>query len=334
MTYKIDFDRWTRFFNVPCSLVDRQLRLADGDFVKVILCVYSGITDSLQLAQMSGISEARAKDAIHYWADLGVIKVEGIAAPEGGPLAVEASAAAAPAAPAEVRAPAPKPEKSGIKYSPKELANKLNESEELRYLVSEYERIKGSVIKDNELLGLINLNEYYGFDSQSLMLMIEYCHLLGKDRIGYLEKVARDWFDRDIVSYKDVEAEIMRQSTLKSYERKAVKALCLKGKPSTRQAEIIQDWQSKGISIEMLMIAYDRCMDTISEPNFNYIAKIVNSWFDAGLKTAQAVREKDSKSKPAGNQTAKNQDASYDLDEWEKFAMSFDPEGVTTNGKV
>ena len=329
MTYKIDFDRWGRFFNVPCNIVDEHLKLADGDFVKVLLCILSGdsTADSEQLSALSGVNEPRVNDAVHYWADLGVIRVEGL--PQREKAAVAASASIAPKGAAV--AVKEKPLKTSLRYSPKELANKLNGNDELKYIVTEYEKIKGTVIKDNEIMGLLNLNEYYGFDAQSLILMIEYCHKLGKDSMAYLEKLARDWFDREIISYPDVEAEIIKQSRIKSYEYKAVKALGLKGKPSTNQAQTICSWQEKGISIEMLEIAYDKCMDAISEPNFKYISKIVDSWFNEGIKTAEAVKEyENSKGNKAVGKSYNNKNGSsrtsYDLDEWEKFAMSFDPE--------
>lgn len=335
MTYKIDFDRWGRFFNVPCSLVDEHLKLADGDFVKVLLCILSGssnVADSAQISKASGVSEARVNDAVHYWAGLGVITVEGLPQREAAP--APAVAAAAEMKP-QISTPAAAPAKSSVRYSPKDLANKLNESEELSYIVKEYEKIKGTVIKDNELIGLINLNEYYGFEAQSLLLLIEYCHKLGKDRIGYIEKVAREWFDREIVSYPDVEAEIIRQSKIKSYEYKACRALGIKSKPSTSQQQMIASWQEKGISIEMLEIAYDKCMDAISEPNFKYIAKIVNSWFNEGIKTVKDIEARDIafKSSKTAKTRSGNTETSYDLDEWEKYAMSFDPEsGGDSNG--
>ena len=79
----------------------------------------------------------------------------------------------------------------------------------------------------------------------------------------------------------------------------------------------------------MLEIAYDMCMDAISKPSFRYIAKIIESWFNEGITTAEAVRSREgSKSAAAGRSNLKkeNTDTSYDLNEWERFAMSFDPE--------
>ena len=335
MTYKIDFDRWGRFFNVPCSIVDEHLKLADGDFVKVLLCILSGnssMLESGQLAALSGVKEKRVTDAVHYWADLGVIKVEGIPCTERP--SVAASVEVAPAkAPAVVKE---KPVKTALRYSPKDLASKINDNEDLRFIVNEYEKIKGTVIKDNEIMGFINLIEYYGFDAQSLILMIEYCHKLGKRSMAYLEKMAKDWFDREITSYPEVEAEIIHQSLQRSYEHKAAKAIGLEGKPSANQSEKIRLWNEKGISIEMLKIAYDKCMDAISKPSFSYIAKIIDNWFKEGLTTVEAVKQKEDErnSKPSGSDNkTDNSQASYDLDEWERFALSFDPEiGGSGNG--
>lgn len=335
VTYKIDFDHWGRFFNVPCNLVDEHLKLADGDYVKVLLCLLAGSSntaDSEQLALLSGVSERKVNDAVHYWADSGVISVEGIQKSERPAVAASAEVAQVIKKPLPVKE---KPVRTTLRYSPKELANRINENEELRFVITEYEKIKGTVIKDNEIMGFINLIEYYGFDAQSLILMIEYCSKLGKSSMAYLEKMAKDWFDRDIVSYPEVEAEIIRQSMLKSYEYKAAKAIGLEGKPSANQSEKIRLWNERGISIEMLNIAYDKCMDAISKPSFSYIAKIIDNWFNEGVTTVEAVRKKDDqRSRPSGNERRNdNSQTSYDLDEWEKYALSFDPEnGGNGNG--
>ena len=333
MTYKIDFDRWGRFFNVPCNIVDEHLKLADGDFIKVLLCILSGnssTAESEQLADMSGVKEKRVNDAVHYWAELGVIRVEGITQAERPAVA----ASAALPVKRNIQPAKEKPVRSSLRYSPKDLANKLNENEDLSFVVSEYEKIKGTVIKDNEIMAFINLIEYYGYDAQSLILMIEYCHKLGKNSIAYLEKMAKDWFERDIVSYPDVEAEIIRQSMMRSFEHKAAKAIGLEGKPSSNQSEKLRIWNERGISIDMLKIAYDKCMDAISKPSFSYISKIVDNWFNEGITTVEAVREKDKikndRTTSGGSEPVKT---SYDLDEWERFAMSFDPEnGGNGNG--
>lgn len=328
MIYKIDVDRWGRFFTVPCSVVDEHIKLADGDFVKVLLCILagsSGEADTSILSSVSGVPEDKVCDAVLYWAGCGVIRADGIPA---------APAKKAVAVSAEIRKPTPdpvpavQPAKSSIRYSPKELANKLNESPGLLYIVREFEKIKGCDLRDNEIMGIINLREYYGFDEQSLLLIIEYCHKLGKDNIAYIEKVGKDWFSKDITSYPEVEAEIIRQSKLKTFENKVARAFGLSGKLAKRQIEYIHSWKEMGFSVEMLEIAYDKCMSQKNELKFSYINGILRSWFEKGIFSSEQVEQEDKRfveNMTSKHQREGNKNTSYDLDEWEKFALNFDP---------
>ena len=319
MIYRIDIDRFGRFFSVPCSIVDKYMRLADGSFIKVLLCVLASETpevDSARLAEQSGLKESVVCDAMLFWTELGVLHTNG--QPSCEPVPVPTN---------EVK-PEPSPQrdqvqKRSLKYSPKDLANKVNENAELKHIISEFEQIKGNPIKDNEIVGIINLTEYYGFDAQSLMLIIEYCHALGKDSMGYIEKVAEDWFAKGITDYSEVEAEIIRQSQLRSYESKAARAFGLTGKLGKTQIEHFNKWQEMGFSIEMLEIAFDKCMEKKNELNFRYIDGILKDWAGKSIRTPEQVEQSDNayakKNKPKYGQ----KETSYDLNEWETFADNF-----------
>jgi len=320
MIYRIDIDRFGRFFSVPCSIVDKYMRIADGNFIKVLLCVLASNSpevDTGRLAEQSGLKESIVCDAMLFWTELGVLRTGG--EPVREPVSARLSEKN------EASAPKTEPQpKNTVRYSPKDLANKVNENAELKYLVSEFEKIKGTPIKDNEIVGLINLTEYYGFNAQSLMLIIEYCHLLGKDSIAYIEKVSKDWFARGISEYSEVEAEIIRQSQLRSYESKAARAFGLSGKLGKTQTEYFNKWQDMGFSIEMLEIAFDKCMEKKNELKFPYIDGILQSWAGKDIRTPEQVEQNDTayanKSRPMKNG---QKQTSYDLDEWDQFADNF-----------
>jgi len=79
MTYKIDIKNWGRVFTVPCSVVDNYLKEADGDFLKVLLCVVSFGNcdiDSEKICKLCNVSELCVKNAINYWSECGVISCE------------------------------------------------------------------------------------------------------------------------------------------------------------------------------------------------------------------------------------------------------------------
>ena len=334
MTLKINCSGWGRFFNVPCSVVDKYIKLADGDFIKVLLCILSGETnciDTEKLSVQTGLSEQRVKDAVLFWLSEEVITTGAAEAPAPNEKreAVAVSAEIVHEKKKQKKTEVPKPEGKApvrISLSPSDLAQKLSDDPQLKGLVTEYEKIKGCDIKHHEIIGLINLTEYYGYDASALLLIISYCNTLGKNSIGYIESIAKDWSQKGITDYSEVEAEIIRQSRIKSFEYKVSKLMGLESKPSTNQLKYIHKWQDMGMSLELLQIAYDKTLDAINKADFRYMDKIIANWSENGLTTKEQIEEFDSgHTKKTSNNPKENKNTSYDIDKWEQFAMNFDP---------
>ena len=79
MKYTFDCDRWGSSFSVPSKVVDKYIKLSDGDFVKVLLCILCSTErecDSAKLAEKSGLPENTVIDAVTHWVSLGVITSE------------------------------------------------------------------------------------------------------------------------------------------------------------------------------------------------------------------------------------------------------------------
>ena len=70
MKYIFDCDHWGSSFSVPSKVVDKYIKLSDGDFVKVLLCILCSTErecDSAKLAEKSGLSENTVIDAVTHW---------------------------------------------------------------------------------------------------------------------------------------------------------------------------------------------------------------------------------------------------------------------------
>lgn len=333
MDYKIDCRQWGRFFSVPCSVVDDYILLSDGDFVKVLLCILcsnSQLVSPEQLGAKAGVSPEKAEDAIIHWANLGVISAEtgeGNAVEQIKPQTAEVQK---PMVIQQVEAINPAPNsvdaKTRVKYSTREIAEKIESSEELKALYDDIQTVFKRTINGTEMAAILNLYEYYNYSAASILMIAEFCTSIGKSKMAYIETVAKSWFERGICSYVEVEAEIIRQSEFMSFERQVMRTFGVESKLSKRQKELIQKWHDMGFSLEMLEIAYEKCMNSTNKLNFGYINKILENWSGKSILTPQQVDEDDRKF--AGKKAAKtteSKETSYDLDEWEKYAMSFNP---------
>lgn len=84
MKVKIGVSSFGKFFTVPCKAVENYLKLADGDFYKVLMCVLCSNDDTAdvdEIAVKCRLTAAQVEDALLFWADKNVISVQGLAVP-------------------------------------------------------------------------------------------------------------------------------------------------------------------------------------------------------------------------------------------------------------
>lgn len=341
MKYTFDCDRWGSSFSVPSKVVDKYIKLSDGDFVKVLLCILCSTErecDSAKLAEKSGLPENTVIDAVTHWVSLGVITTERSDTAKPAQIKAVSTPVSEPETKTEpvskVEAVAPKRQsvsnKLCIRYKNSEILEKQQKDPNLAHLFDEIQTVLQRTINGTEQGELLALYEYYRFDAASILLAAEYCVSLEKHSVSYLVTVMRGWFEQDICTYQQIEQEIIRLSNIKKYEFKILKIFGQTAKPSKQQLEFIEKWRTMGFTVEMLEIAYNKCVDNTNKLNYKYIDTILSNWAGKSITTPEQVTHEDEKyhtsKKNKNTNKNTNKQTSYDLDDFEKFAMNFDLE--------
>lgn len=340
MNYRFSRDGWGADFTVPACVVSDFLKLSDGNYIKVLLCILAGRrnTDTEELSQLCGLSAQIVDDAVMYWCGLGVISCGEAAVSDVPKSSDEQKSDTQIKKFSERNEPvslveAVKPTKNitdrriVVNYTQREIKEKAEKDADLKQLVNDIQSTLQFSINGKELGRLVELYELYRFDVPTILLAAEYCKTIGKHSIAYLSAVMIRWFDEDITTYSEVEQAIIRAGEQHSFENKVLKIFGMESKPSKQQREYISKWNSTGFSLEMIEIAYNKCLDAKNKLNFSYIDGILMKWAEGSIKTPEQVSMSDEQFR--SKYTAKKQaeeiqkDTSYDLDEFEQFAMNF-----------
>lgn len=340
MKYRIDVPHFGKFFTVPCSAVENYIKTADANYVKVLLCLLCSNSDTADVhsvAEICGLSVSQVEDGVLFWKNCGVISAEPCADSTDTPpeaLPPKAAAASAPISREAMpvcAADAVNPmkntaaAKSVVRYSNKEIAEKVRADKELKTLFDEIQRVFGRPITGTETAGLINIYEYYGYDVPSIIMICEFCRSIGKPKIAYIETVARDWFSRGICDFAQVENEIIRQGEQHGFDSAVARALGIEGKLTKKQEEYFAQWKEWGFDEKAIDLAGQRCRENKNKTDIRYINGILNRWKQENLMTAEAVEEQERQFRES---RAKNEDSgenSYDLNEWRNMAAAFNP---------
>ncbi|MCR5632828.1 MAG: DnaD domain protein [Eubacterium sp.] len=166
---------------------------------------------------------------------------------------------------------------------------------EIANLISEATAYCNRDLGPKELNSLIYIKDQLGFSFDLCEYLLEYCAAVKKTSFSYIEKVARDWYEKDITNREDAEEYSARYITL--YGR-ILKSLGIKERlsPTPVEKQIIDKWKDEyGFSTEIIIEACNTAI--LKKPNnatLNYVNGILNNWHEKGVKSfSDIVSEKE-----------------------------------------
>lgn len=324
MEYVVNTGSWGSLFAVPDCVVDEYIKLASGQAVKVLLYVLRNGNkkiDKKEIADALNVNDETIDDAFNFWESVGVLS--------GGQGAVSHTAAAGN------RPNLPAAENSSGHFSlrPAEIAERVRTSEQIRNLFMMAEATLGRLLNSTDQRSLIWIHEYLGLSIDVILMLVQYCVSLGKNNIMYIEKVAFEWQEKNICTLDDAQNEIQRHQLFDAYEKKILFSLGINSKPSANQSEIFKNWYDKNISSELVECAYNRTMDSIGRLSIPYMNSIIMSWNEKGISNCNDITEFEKNNPPpkrtynrnnSRNMPKKRKKQSYDIDEFEKFAINYE----------
>ncbi len=266
---------------VPARVVDGLLNIATGAQLKVLLFLlrYDKLAhDSASIASFCNLKPEEVDAAVEFW-----IK-EKVFAKEQGKLRLI----------------------SAIKtVQPKELPRVqptivLEETgEDFRGMIGEIQRITGKPMNSLMVSLFYNMAENLHFSNEMILQLAAYCNSIDKFTYRYMETVSTNWYDSGITTFEQAEAQIHHLEQNRKLEQRLARAFGVRTAFSAKQRETIAAWAGMGLSEEMILEAYNRCMDAKGEMKFSYIDKILKNWHEQGYKKVSEIVDLKA---PAGRQ--------------------------------
>lgn len=289
-------------FTVPAVVVDNHLKFAKPEHFKVLLYIMRNMLADVSNEDISSATDLSLYDveeALLYWADAGILCPKETTPPsrEETPTAVAKTA---------------KPTRTDV-------AKRGNEDPKIRYLLRETQMKLGRNLKSNETNTLVWLYDDQGLDVSVILLIIQYAVAHGKANIRFIESTAVDWLNKGIDNITDADEELRRMAMGEQAWNVVASAFGIeRRKPSQKETDYslkwIEEWK---ISREMLLAAYEECVNAKSKFSFPYVAKIIENWHEKGY-----AKPEDIEKKPKSDDD--NGFAAYDLDLFEKMINSKD----------
>lgn len=312
MPYSLNLGDWNDIFAVPKSVVNKYIKLAKEDYLKVLLIVLANAGKSVSeacISELCGISESNVKDALFFWREHNIINLsEDKILPYKSDSSLinhsvksdmetktvekilknnEDISEVSVSENVKIKTRAP------ITLSPYEVSERINTARELKWAVSQIEKLFSKLLTQSEISVIVSLYDYAGLSADIIIMIAEYCVSIDKANMRFVEKTAYSWIDKGIDTHQKIENHITQLITEKNNETLIKNAFGIWDRNlTTKQKEYLPVWLEKwGFSIEMIKLAYEMCIDNTGKLAFPYINKILNSWYEKGIKTSKDVED-------------------------------------------
>lgn len=181
--------------------------------------------------------------------------------------------------------------------------------------------------------------DMFKFEDDAMYMLFQHCFDRGVLQKNYILTVARDWANKGITTSLDVENYYEEYQKVKNISHKIKKKLNRSTPFSEYDEKLVEKWISSfKYDFDVIELALKKTTGT-SNPNLNYINRIIENWYKAGLKTRDEiiaysnqkkntqVNKQASNSKIDTRVLSKNfEQREYDDAYWESFYKNDDKE--------
>lgn len=145
----------------------------------------------------------------------------------------------------------------------------------------------------------------YGFEEDVMYALFKHCSDYKGMSRQYITKVADNWHSKNIRNGFDLDRYSLESQKIKDIRGKILKKLRRQGYLTEYEDAYVEKWVVEfGYDFEIIELALRRTTSARS-PSFEYINKIITSWYEKGYKTKEEILAADENKKSAAADKAK-----------------------------
>lgn len=304
-----------KILSLPYEIISEKLTSASKDELKVLLAVFSEPDfEPAALAERLDMTAKAFRRALEFWEKNNAIAISTEADTHVKPIEAEDR---------ETDEKLQKNNKVIIHtslphYSSDEAAHVIEKTTGCTELLDSCQQVLGKMFNSAETEIIIGLIDHLSLPHDYILLLCHHASNMDKKSVRYIEKMAIDFFDKDILTYSALEAELKKIEERTSFEKFIRKMFGMGSRYLIKkEREMISAWQDKFMfSREIITRAYEITVTNTKEPSINYTNAILEKWYAAGYKTLEdidAAEEKWAKSKSSSS--------SFSVDEFYEAAL-------------
>lgn len=288
------------------QFIDNYMMNANGEFVKIYIYILRCLGDPAHSANLTVVdfadifacTENDILRALKYWENAGLIQL-GF---ENGTLkSIEVNDLSAKTKSGHTTESAVTVISTESASTAKTVSQNTASSPELSTLVNNPEikqilgvaqQYIGKTLSSSETNILLYIYDELSFSFDLIDYLLEYCASNGHRELRYIEKVAIAWHEAGITTV--TRAKDYTSSFSNTYFS-IMKAFGIANRlPAQPEKDVIEKWTHVyGFSLDVILAACNKTIDTIHQPSFKYADSILSKWKQKGVKSIPDIQRLD-----------------------------------------
>lgn len=207
------------------------------------------------------------------------------------------------------------------------VTDEVQNNEALKEMLQIAQAVLGKTISTTDAKTLYWIYENLKMPTEVILMLLEYCVSINKRSMSYIEQTAIAWNERGINTMEQADAYLREQSQRSEKFNSLKRIFSINSRDFTSiEFDYLNKWSDKGMSEEMIALAYEYCILQINKLSFKYMDGIIEKWVKKGIKTiveAEAENEqfKNEKKSIEDFDILKKQDTAEEFEKimWEKM---------------
>lgn len=131
----------------------------------------------------------------------------------------------------------------------------------------------------------------YSFDEEVMIALFQYCYNRSALHRNYIQTVAEAWFKSNVKTFSDLDSLFEKQEKLNALYKSISKKLGYTRPLTEYEKGYIEKWTIEyAFDLNIIEIALKKTTAK-TNPNFDYLDKLLSDWHDRGFKTVEEIEK-------------------------------------------
>ena len=314
LMFSVDPKVYSSMFSLPSVIAERELKLASGDQLKVIICIFKNPgADISDIAKKTNLTVQQTEECVEYWIGEGILQSD-----------FSAAANTENQAPRGETPKTPLPEIHYVNPTQEEIAKILKSSSSMKRLFNEAQEILGRTLGYTMQCAIYAVVNFYGITPDVANCLLHFAKSIGCTSQNDIQKIARYWAENGVTTLSVADEYI--NETEKAYElyRELASRTGNSEEPASFAVlEMICEWIRWGYGADEVVKAFEimkaeKQTGRLKFNNFRHMNGTIKNWRAAGMITVEDIEK--GTAAFGGKKKKENKETSFDVELAEKTA--------------